>query len=144
MVGRCCTQRYSEYEWSIACWHRSRQARGSTLYLKLRAGVTCFKSNQGKLISKEINETFSKIIAGISLTITIALFHGKCHLLHRRQFLQGYVTPFNKIVDDNRHYYFGWSVPSIIFFWKEKRKRTNITYDSTIQMIEFKTDSFSY
>ena len=61
--------------------------------------------------------TFSKIIAGISLTITIALFHGKCHLLHRRQFLLGYVTPFNKIVNENRHYYFGWSVSSIIFFW---------------------------
>ncbi len=52
--------------------------------------------------------TGKHLFAGISLTITIALFHGKCHLLHRRQFLRGRSTPFGKFVEGQRNNYFGW------------------------------------
>jgi hypothetical protein len=45
----------------------------------------------------------------VSLTVAIALFHGKCHLLHRREFMAGLEIPYKKIIDAHRTHQFGWS-----------------------------------
>ncbi len=48
-------------------------------------------------------------ILGMTLTMSIAIFHGRCHLLHRREFMAGINIPYKKIIDESRIHYFGWS-----------------------------------
>lgn len=43
------------------------------------------------------------------MTVSIAIFHGKCHLIHRHDFLAGIELPFKKTVEEYRDHYYGWS-----------------------------------
>lgn len=46
---------------------------------------------------------------GMLLTLAIALFHGKCHILRKSELLSGYLIPYRNIINDSRTYSFGWS-----------------------------------
>ncbi|XP_033753659.1 uncharacterized protein LOC117337019 [Pecten maximus] len=49
------------------------------------------------------------LVAGLLLTLAIALFHGKCHILRRTEILAGYLIPHKKVINESRTYSFGWS-----------------------------------
>ncbi|CAH1795517.1 unnamed protein product [Owenia fusiformis] len=53
--------------------------------------------------------SFAASLSGICLTIAIALFHGKCHLLHRREFMEGNYSPIKQKIESARTYHYGWS-----------------------------------
>ena len=64
------------------------------------------------LILLHVQLTYNSVhvsFTGMSLTISIALFHGKCYLLRRREFMAGLDIPFKKIINDARIHYYGWS-----------------------------------
>ena len=46
---------------------------------------------------------------GVLLIVTIALFHGKCHLIHRHEYMAGLEVPYKKVLDGARTHYYGWS-----------------------------------
>ena len=43
------------------------------------------------------------------LIVCIALFQGKCHLIHRHEYMAGVVIPYKKVLDRARLHYYGWS-----------------------------------
>ena len=47
--------------------------------------------------------------SAISLTICIALFHGKCHLLQRRPILADVTLAHRDVIEAARRQHFGWS-----------------------------------
>lgn len=49
------------------------------------------------------------IFAGFFLTIGIALFHGKCHILRKMEFFPGHNVPYKNILQRYRIYAYGWS-----------------------------------
>ena len=52
---------------------------------------------------------FPNIFSGMLLTLSIALFHGKCHILRKSELLGGYLIPYKKVINESRTYSFGWS-----------------------------------
>lgn len=59
-----------------------------------------------------INSTsyyFNEYLAGVLLTMTIAVFHGKCHLIHRHEFMAGIQLPYKQLLDEARDQHYGWS-----------------------------------
>ena len=51
----------------------------------------------------------SALASAISLTVCIALFHGKCHLLHRRPLLRDVTIADRDVIEAARTQHFGWS-----------------------------------
>ena len=49
------------------------------------------------------------LFSAMALIVTIALFHGKCHLIHRREFMKGIPVPYKKLIQDSRTQEYGWS-----------------------------------
>ncbi|XP_074649245.1 uncharacterized protein LOC141904547 [Tubulanus polymorphus] len=49
------------------------------------------------------------LVSGVTLTLAIALFHIKCHLIRRREIMDGKELPFKRIINDSRTYSYGWS-----------------------------------
>jgi hypothetical protein len=48
-------------------------------------------------------------ISGFFLTIGIALFHGKCHILRKMEFFPGHNIPYKNILHRYKVYTYGWS-----------------------------------
>jgi len=49
------------------------------------------------------------LASGVGLTITIAVFHAKCHLIERHELLSGVQLPHKTLLQEFRQQYFGWS-----------------------------------
>ncbi|XP_064621855.1 uncharacterized protein LOC135484382 [Lineus longissimus] len=85
-----------------------------------------------------IGASSTALASGISLTTSIALFHVKCHLLKRREFMEGKTVPFKRIIDGARVYSYGWSfvlawICVVLCFvsawtWLHKAQDINIKY----------------
>ena len=48
-------------------------------------------------------------ISGFFLTLSIALFHGKCYILRKMPLLPNQDIPFKEILEESRVYSYGWS-----------------------------------
>ncbi|XP_053388592.1 uncharacterized protein LOC128551700, partial [Mercenaria mercenaria] len=48
-------------------------------------------------------------LEGFFLTIGIALFHGKCHILRKMEFFPGHNIPYKNILHRYKVYTYGWS-----------------------------------
>ena len=82
---------------------------------------------------------FHYLFSGVLLTLSIALFHGKCHILRRTEVLAGFLIPHKKIINDSRTYSFGWSfvlawmcvflcfISSFVWLYKAQDPRTSRT-----------------
>ncbi|ELT87967.1 hypothetical protein CAPTEDRAFT_224056 [Capitella teleta] len=47
--------------------------------------------------------------SAVLLILCIAVFHAKCHLIHRHEFMQGIHLPYKRVIDASRTQRFGWS-----------------------------------
>ncbi|XP_063446230.1 uncharacterized protein LOC134725893 isoform X1 [Mytilus trossulus] len=63
----------------------------------------------GKNLKMFVWASICSLTAGMLLTLSIALFHGKSHILRKSELLSGYLIPFQKIINESRTYSFGWS-----------------------------------
>ena len=87
----------------------------SLIIFQMFSGRISFKhlsecSKMNDVINDQImTSSFVFLIAAMTLTVCIALFHGKCHLMHRREFMQGITLAHRDIINEARMHHYGWS-----------------------------------